>query len=317
MKMERDLLGYGDKPPHPHWPDQGRVAVSFVVNLEEGAEFALGEGDHCNEGVYEVIDRIECFPDPCLQSHFDYGIRAGWHRIMAVLDRYQVPATVSACGQAVERLPGLARDAVARGHELAAHGWRWESHVAMDEATERRSIERTVHAITQATGRRPVGWHTRSASSSNTRRLLLEEGGFLYDSDFYGDDLPVLLRGGDTPYVLVPYAFDTNDMQFQHTNRFVRAADFAGYVTDAFDWLWEEGRNQPKMMSIGLHLRMLGRPGRIAALERMLEHMVRRGGAWFARRDQIAAHWAAQFVDSPVQMPQAAPEVDGVGLSCA
>lgn len=291
MLNDRNLLGYGNHPPHPHWPNQARVAVSFVVNLEEGAEFAIGEGDARNEAVYEVIDRIERFPDPCLQSHFDYGIRAGWHRIMHVLAADGVPATVSACGQAIERLPSLARDAVVRGHEISAHGWRWESHVAMTEVDERNAIARTVQAITKATGVRPVGWHTRSASSPNTRRLLMEEGGFLYDSDFYGDDLPVTLRSGDRPYVLLPYAFDTNDMQFQHSSRFVRADDFAGYVTDAYDWLWEEGEAHPKMLSIGLHLRMLGRPGRIGALRKILEHMKARGGAWFARRDQIARHW--------------------------
>jgi allantoinase len=138
---------------------------------------------------------------------------------------------------------------------------------------------------------RPVGWHTRSASSPNTRRLLMEEGGFLYDSDWYGDDLPTTLRAGERPYVVLPYAFDTNDMQFQHTHRFVRAHDFSGYVLDAFDWLWREGAHAPKMMSIGLHLRMLGRPGRMQSLVDMLTEMTRRPGVWIARRDEIARHW--------------------------
>jgi peptidoglycan/xylan/chitin deacetylase (PgdA/CDA1 family) len=306
MHTERDLLGYGNRMPHPRWPNDARVAVSFVVNLEEGAEFAIGEGDPRNEAVYEVIDRIEHFPDPCLQSHFDYGIRAGWHRIMKLFAQYDVPVTVSACGRAIERLPSLAREAVALGHEVAAHGWRWESHVAMTPEQERDAIARTVRAITEATGERPVGWHTRSASSPVTRQLLMEDGGFLYDSDFYGDDLPVALKSGERPYVLLPYAFDTNDMQFQHNSRFVRASDFAGYVTDAYDWLWEEGETQPKMLSIGLHLRMLGRPGRIGALRTILQHMAGRGDAWFARRDQIARHWLefAEFPDSAVDPGQ-------------
>ncbi|KAI3603835.1 Uricase (urate oxidase) (plasmid) [Cupriavidus necator H850] len=291
MDSDRDLLGYGRSQPHPHWPGEARVAVSFVVNLEEGAEFAIGEGDGRNEAVYEVIDRIDRHPDPCLQSHFDYGIRAGWRRVMDIFAEFGVPVTVSACGRAAERLPSLVREAVALGHEVSAHGWRWESHVAMSVEHEREAIARTVQAITEATGVRPVGWHTRSASSSDTRRLLREEGGFLYDSDFYGDDLPVTIARGARPYVMLPYAFDTNDMQFQHSNRFVRAADFSGYVTDAFDWLWQEGARHPKMMSIGLHLRMLGRPGRIGALRSMLAHMTGRGGAWVARRDQIARHW--------------------------
>jgi allantoinase len=296
--MTRDLLGYGAHPPHPRWPGGARVAVSFVLNLEEGAEYAISEGDGHNEAVYEVIDRLEGIPDPCLQSHFDYGTRAGWWRIMDVLERFGVPCTVSACGRAVERSPALAQDAVRRGHEVSAHGWRWESHARMPEAEERAAIQRTVAVIQSVTGVRPVGWHTRSATSSNTRRLLMEAGGFLYDSDYYGDDLPcTLARSGQQPYVVLPYAFDTNDMQFQHTHRFVRAADFSGYVNDAFDWLWREGAVAPKMMSVGLHLRMLGRPGRMAALEHILEHMLGRGDVWIARRDAIARHWLGTAAD--------------------
>lgn len=292
--MTRDLAGYGAHPPHPHWPGGARVAVSLVLNLEEGAEFAIAEGDDRNEAIYEVIDRLDGVADPCLQSHFDYGTRVGWWRIMAVLQRYGVPCTVSACGRAVERSPQLAQDAVRRGHEVSAHGWRWESHARMGEAEEREVIARTVAAITHATGVRPVGWHTRSAASRHTRRLLMQEGGFLYDSDFYGDDLPFVVPGPQgRPHVVLPYAFDTNDMQFQNTHRFVRAHDFSGYVNDAFDWLWREGEATPRMLSVGLHLRMLARPGRMAALEQMLEHMRARGQVWFARRDAIARHWLA------------------------
>jgi peptidoglycan/xylan/chitin deacetylase (PgdA/CDA1 family) len=210
---------------------------------------------------------------------------------MDVLAAHDAKATVSACGRAVERLPALGRDAIARGHELAAHGWRWESHAGMSEDAERQRIARTVAAITKATGVRPVGWHTRSASSANTRRLLLEEGGFLYDSDAYNDDLPLTLASGDRRHVVLPYAFDTNDMQFQNTNRFRGAADFADYVLEAFDWLHREGAHAPKMMSVGLHLRIIGRPGRIGALDRILEAMRAKGGLWIARRDEIARHW--------------------------
>lgn len=288
----RDLAGYGLHPPRIEWPGNARVAVSLVLNFEEGAELSVAEGDGRNEAVYEVIDRLEGIPDPCLQSHFDYGTRVGWWRIMETLDRFQVPCTVSACGMAVERSPDLARDAVRRGHEVSAHGWRWESHARMSEAQERESITRTVHAITAATGQPPVGWHTRSASTPITRRLLMEQGNFLYDSDFYGDDLPHVLRSPTgRPHVVLPYAFDTNDMQFQHTQRFVRAQDFSGYVNDAFDWLWREGEHSPRMMSVGLHLRMLGRPARMWALEQMLQHMRARGQVWFARRDEIARLW--------------------------
>jgi peptidoglycan/xylan/chitin deacetylase (PgdA/CDA1 family) len=295
ISTARDLMGYGCSPPHPHWPGDAHVAVSFVLNFEEGAEYSIGEGDQKNESVYEVIDKLEGSPDPCLQSHFDYGTRAGWWRIMDMLEQFNAPCTVSACGQAVLRTPELAQDAIRRGHEVSAHGWRWESHAFMDEATEREAIKRTVEAIEKTTGQRPVGWHTRSSPSARTRDLLIEEGGFLYDSDFYGDDLPITVKTSGRHHVVLPYAFDTNDMQFQHNQRFVRASDFSGYVNDAFDWLWREGQNQPKMMSIGLHLRMLGRPARIWALEHILEHMRSRGNVWVARRDQIARHWLSQI----------------------
>jgi peptidoglycan/xylan/chitin deacetylase (PgdA/CDA1 family) len=287
----RDFLGYGRLKPAPRWPGGARVAVSVVVNFEEGAEFSISDGDDRNEAIYEVEHRLEDKPDPCLDSHFEYGARAGWWRVMDVLEAHGVKATVSACGRAVERLPGLAQDAIARGHEVAAHGWRWESHAGMTEEVERQRIAWTVEAITRATGVRPVGWHTRSAASPNTRRLLVEDGGFLYDSDAYNDDLPYRVGIAGRRHVIVPYAFDTNDMQFQNTNRFRGAADFANYVLEAFDWLYREGAASPKMMSVGLHPRMIGRPGRIGALERILAAMGSRQGVWIARRDEIARHW--------------------------
>jgi allantoinase len=289
----RDFLGYGRDKPAPRWPGDARVAVSFVVNFEEGAEFSIADGDDHNETIYEVQHRIEDLPDLCLDSHFEYGARAGWWRVMDVLATHEVRATVSACGRAVERLPALARDAIARGHEVAAHGWRWESHAGMSEDVERQRIARTVAAIAEAAGVRPVGWHTRSASSPNTRRLLLEEGGCLYDSDAYNDDLPHTLVTGERRHIVLPYAFDTNDMQFLNTNRFGGASDFADYVLEAFDWLYREGASAPKMMSVGLHLRIIGRPGRIGALERILAAMRARSGVWIARRDEIARHWLA------------------------
>lgn len=291
--MIRDLAGYGPNPPLVRWPGNARVAVSFVVNFEEGAERSVAEGDDRNEAVYEVIDRIEGMPDPCILSHFDYGTKAGWWRIADCMERYGATCTVSSCGLAVERSPQIARDAVRRGFEISAHGWRWESHAGMSPEEERAAIRRTVHAIEKATGTRPVGWHTRSASSSVTRQLLVEEGGFLYDSDDYSDDLPRLIEVSGKPHVVLPYAFDTNDMHFQHTHRFVTAQDFADYVIDAFEWLWREGAGQPKMMSVGLHLRMIGRPARMWALERILAHFRERGEVWIARRDEIARHWMA------------------------
>ncbi len=288
----RDFRGYAGRPPRVSWPGGARVAVSFVVNFEEGAENTVSGGDGRNEAVYEVIDRLEGRTDRCIESHFEYGTRAGYWRIMDLLDRFGAVATLSACGRAVEASPWLAHDAARRGHEVAAHGYRWESHGALglSEAEERARIAETVQAIAAATAAPPVGWHTRSAATPRTRRLLVEHGGFLYDSDEYNDDLPYYVRVAGRPHLVLPYAFDTNDMQFQNAPRFVRAADFAGYVCDAFDWLDREGADAPRMLSVGLHLRMIGRPGRIAALETILAHCTR-SGAWLASRAMIARHW--------------------------
>ena len=292
---QRDLAGYRGKPPDPRWPGGARVAVSLVVNFEEGGEFAVSDGDPVNEGIYEATHRLEG-PDPCVEIHFEYGTRAAWWRIMDLFDTHGVKVTVSSCGRAVERSPELARDAVVRGHEVSAHGWRWESHAGMGEAAERAAIARTVAAIAHATGQRPVGWHTRSATSLNTRRILVEDGGFLYDSDAYNDDLPYDLTVAGKRHLVIPYAFDTNDMQFYNAARF-RGADFADYVVDAFDWLVREGETAPKMMSIGLHLRIVGRPARMAALDRILRHITASHVAWIAPRVLIAKHWLATFPD--------------------
>ena len=291
----RDLLGYAGSPPHPHWPGGARVAVSIVVNFEEGAEFSVTDGDTENEAVYEIEQPVLGQPNPAVDSHFEYGSRAGWWRIMEVLEQHKAPVTVSSSGRAVERLPLLAQDAVRRGHEISAHGWRWEGHADLGEAEERDRIARTVATIKNVTGLRPVGWHTRSPGSANTRRLLVEEGGFLYDSDAYNDDLPFFVEVAGKRHLVLPYAFDTNDMQFFHTNRFSGASDFVSYVNDAFDCLHREGAHAPKMMSIGLHLRIIGRPGRIAALDKILGHITDRGNAWIARRIDIANHWLSQF----------------------
>ncbi len=287
----RDLRGYGGRPPSVRWPRDARLAVSFVVNFEEGAEYSVSEGDARNESVYEVVvGRPDA--DPCIDSHYEYATRVAWWRVAEAFQRHAVPFTLSACGRAVERSPWLAQDAVARGHEVSAHGYRWEEHAGMEEGAERSAIDAAVRSIEQATGRRPVGWHTRSASSANTRRLLVEAG-FLYDSDAYNDDTPYHVVVDGRRHLVLPYAFDTNDMQFQHTQRFATAGQFAEYVCDAFDWLAQEGRTVPRMLSVGLHLRMIGRPGRMKALESILGHMAGAGCAWFATREQIARHWIA------------------------
>lgn len=301
----RDFRGYGGDPPDPEWPDGARLAVSLVVNVEEGAELSMTAGDERNESVYEVQDEVVGAPDPCMESHFEYGTRAGFWRIVDLFDRFDVKATFSACGRALESSPWLGADAIERGHEVSAHGYRWEAHAGMDEDQEREVIRCAVDAIRASTGNRPVGWHTRSAASVNTRRLLIEEGGFLYDSDAYNDDLPYVVTVAGTPHVVLPYGFDTNDMRFTLDGGFVHADDFARYCIDAFDWLLREGGTRPKMMSVGVHLRVIGKPGRIAGLEKLLQHVCAKDGVWIARRRDIAHHWRAR-----VGLPEWAPAED-------
>jgi peptidoglycan/xylan/chitin deacetylase (PgdA/CDA1 family) len=286
----RDLAGRRGAAHPARWPGDARLALSFVVNVEEGAELSLASGDARNESVYEAREEVLGHPDPCMESHFAYGSRIGLWRILDLLDAHAAPATFSSCGRAVAATPLLAAAPHARGHEVSAHGWRWESHAGMAEDTERAVIAATVAAIAAATGERPVGWHTRSAASVNTRRLLLEEGGFLYDSDCYDEDLPRCTpRPDGAPHVILPYAFDTNDMRFAPGGGFVQAEDFARYCIGAIDWLLRE--EAPRMLSIGLHLRIIGRPGRMAGLEAVLAHVARRPEIWVARRRDIATHW--------------------------
>jgi peptidoglycan/xylan/chitin deacetylase (PgdA/CDA1 family) len=292
--MARDFLGYGDDPPYANWPDAARVAVSFVLNIEEGAELALSAGDERNEAHHEVNHEVENAPDLCMESHFEYGTRIGYWRIMRVFGAAGIPITLNACGRSIAGVPWLARDAIARGHEICCHGWRWESHAGMPEDHERSSIARAVDAIRNASGIAPVGWHTKSSASTNTRRLLVEHGGFLYDSDAYNDELPYYVDVGGRAHLVLPYCFDSNDMRFFDTFAFARGSDFSEYVNDAYDWLWREAAHRPRMLSVGLHLRIIGRAARIAGLECVINHMRERGGAWFARRDAIARHWLAQ-----------------------
>ncbi len=291
----RDFRGYGDALPDMAWPNDARVAVSVVVNVEEGAELSLADGDERNESVHEIVEEVAGAPDLCMESHFEYGTRAGYWRIMRVLERYGVAATINATARAVARSPWLAADAGKRGHELGAHGYRWERQAAFDEDAERALIARTIATIAEAGGARPIGWHGRGSPSTRTRRLLVEEGGFLYDSDAYDDDVPRVVEVLGTPHVVLPYAFDTNDMRFFAQGGFTFADDFARYGRDAFDWLWAEADQAPRMMTLGLHLRIVGRPGRIAGLDRLLDHMASKGGAWFATRAQIAHHARRRF----------------------
>ena len=288
---DRDFLGYHGKEPAVRWPNGAQLAVSIVVNIEEGAELSLAAGDARTDFIYEAVERVEGSRDLCMESHYAYGTRRGWGRIREALRRYGVTATLNACGRALHHSPWIASEAVHDRHEVSSHGWRWERQVNMSEAEERRVIARAVADISAAAGEPPVGWHTRSATSENTRRLLVEHGGFLYDSNAYDDDTPYMVTIAGREMVVLPYAFDTNDMRFQPGGGFVQGEDFARYCIAAFDRLYAEGANAPRMLSIGLHLRIIGRPARIGGLERLLEYMASKDGVWFASRRHIAEEW--------------------------
>ncbi|MEM6840127.1 MAG: allantoinase PuuE [Cyanobacteria bacterium P01_C01_bin.120] len=299
---KRDFWGYGPTPPHAQWPYDARVAISFVLNLEEGAELAISAGDECNESVYEIVLETKGVPDRSMESHFEYGARVGFWRVLDLFDRYDIKATMNVCGRAVEISPWMAQESVQRGHELCCHGYRWESLISMTEEEERETIAKAVKAIAQASGVTPVGWHTKSPSTPNTRRLLIEHGGFLYDSDAYNDELPYFVEVAGQSHLVLPYSFDTNDMRFTNAETFRLAQDFATYLIDSFNWLYQEGERTPRMMTVGLHPRIIGRPGRIWALQRFLEHIRQHDRVWVARRDAIAHHWLTrQELDSPHQ----------------
>ena len=288
--MARDLHGYGNKYPDVRWPNGARIAVSVVLNVEEGAELALSAGDEKNESVHEAVQPVEGAPDLCMESHFEYGSRVGYWRICKTIDSFGVPLTINACGRALEETPWIGTHASRHHYEIQCHGYRWEAHAGMEESRERALIDKCVQIVTRVYGRRPVGWHTKSSASVNTRRLVAEAG-FLYDSDAYNDDAPYYVNAGGKPHLVLPYAFDTNDMRFFGGYAFVRGRDFSDYCIDAFEHLWAEGSHAPKMLSIGLHTRIIGRPARIGGLASLLLHMKDKGKVWFATREQIARHW--------------------------
>lgn len=289
----RDLQGYGPRPPDPLWPERARIAVSFVLNYEEGGESCILHGDSHSESVLTDIgaDPLPNARNLNVESLFEYGSRVGFWEIMRVIREHQIDATVYAVGMALERNPDLAAEIAASGLEVACHGQRWIDYQNITEAVERADIQRNVEAITRLIGRRPVGWYT-GRPGPNTRRLVVETGGFLYDSDAYNDDLPWWTSVGKADHLVVPYSFDTNDSRLQRGGDFATGEDFFSYCRDAFDWLYRSGcEGRPRMMSVGLHGRIIGRPGRIGALVRLLEHMRSHANVWFCSRERIARHW--------------------------
>jgi peptidoglycan/xylan/chitin deacetylase (PgdA/CDA1 family) len=301
--MDRDFVGYGEHPPRVRWPGDARVAVSLVVNYEEGSEHSFAFGDPVQEPYKEYPKVLpEGVRDYANESAYEYGSRAGFWRILRIFSRHGIPATYYCCAVALERNPQAARAIAAHGHEVCSHGYRWEEPFHKSEAEERADIARAVESLQRTTGHRPVGWYSRYAPSPHTRRLLAEEGGFRYDSDSYADDLPYWTTAAGKPWLVLPYTLESNDMKFWANAAFSTGQDFAQYLCDSLDVLWEEGAVAPRMMSVGLHLRIIGRPGRAKALDDFIAYARAKGGVWFARRNDIATVWRAQFPP-----PQASP----------
>ncbi|MFV8836065.1 allantoinase PuuE [Aquisalimonas sp.] len=294
----RDMRGYAGNPPHAQWPGQARVAVQFVLNYEEGGESNVLHGDPYSEIFLSEIIGAQPYADRhmSMESIYEYGSRVGVWRVLREFERRNLPLTLFGVGMALERNPEVADACVKLGHEIACHGWRWIHYQDMDEATERAHMERGIEALRRLTGEAPLGWYT-GRDSPNTRRLVVENGSFLYDSDYYGDDLPFWTEvetsaGERKPHLVVPYTLDTNDMRFATNQGFNSGDQFFSYLRDAFDVLYDEGAEAPKMLSIGLHPRLIGRPGRFRALQRFLDHIEAHDRVWVSRRVDIARHWA-------------------------
>ncbi len=294
----RDFVGYGRSVPPADWPQHARVAVQFVLNYEEGGERSVLDGDSGSETFLSELAGAASYParHMSMESIYEYGSRAGVWRILREFERRSLPLTVFGVARALERNPEATAAFVSLGHEIACHGLRWIHYQDVDPATEAAHLREAVAILERLTGAAPAGWYT-GRDSPNTRRLVVEHGGFLYDSDYYGDDLPFWTRvrtsdGRDVPHLVVPYTLDANDMRFAAPAGFATADDFFAYLRDAFDVLHAEGAESPRMMSVGMHCRLLGRPGRFRALQRFLDHVEAHDRVWIARRVDIARHWA-------------------------
>lgn len=289
----RDLIGYGANPPDPRWPNGARLALNFVLNYEEGSEYSVPDGDGFSEATLtEATGTGQAVRgrDLAAESMFEYGSRVGFWRIMRIFRERGFPLTVFGCALALERNPAAVKAIADTGHDVCCHGWRWIRQFELSEDEERRHIHQAVDSLTRTVGERPLGWYCRYGPSTHTRRLLVEEGGFLYDSDAYNDELPYWVWVEGTPHLVVPYSLSTNDLKFG-AGGFFTADHFFTFLKDGFDLLYREGKTQPKMMSVGLHMRLVGHPSRAAGLERFLDYVTQHPDIWICRRIDIARHW--------------------------
>jgi putative urate catabolism protein len=289
----RDLLGYGRKPPNPNWPNQARLALQFVINYEEGGEKCVLHGDESAEAFLSEIIGAEPLAGARhmnIETIYEYGSRAGFWRLYRMFTGRGIPVTIYGVTMALERNPEAVAAMLEADWEIASHGYRWIDYKYFPEATEREHLHKAIAIHTQVTGSRPLGWYT-GRNSPNTRRLVVEEGGFLYDADSYADDLPYWVHDYGRPHLIIPYTLDNNDMRFATAQGFNSGDQFFAYLRDAFDVLYAEGETAPKMMSVGLHCRLIGRPGRAASLARFLDYVQQHDQVWLCRRIDIARHW--------------------------
>jgi putative urate catabolism protein len=300
----RDLAGYGATPPHARWPGGARIALQFVLNYEEGSENSILHGDAASESFLSEMVTAQPFAGArhmSMESLFEYGSRVGVWRILALFRRYDIPLTVYGVAMAMQRNPAVVEAFLGAGHEIASHGWRWINYQQVPLGIEREHMQRAIEIHRKLTGERPLGWYT-GRTSPNTRKLVVEDGGFAYDADDYSDELPWydtrFARHGK-PQLIVPYTLDANDMRFAQPQGFNSGEQFYQYLKDSFDVLYDEGRTTPRMMSVGLHCRLIGRPGRLASLERFLRYASGKPKVWFARRIEIARHWLKHHPPAP------------------
>ena len=289
----RDLVGYGETPPDPKWPGNSRIAVQFVINYEEGGENCVLHGDEASEAFLSEIIGAPAHKGMrhiSMESIYEYGSRAGFWRLHRLFTQRKIPVTVYGVAMAMARNPDAVKAMLDADWEVASHGYRWIDYQFMDVDEERRHMQEAIRLHTEVTGQRPTGWYT-GRCSPNTEQLVVEEGGFLYHADSYADDLPYWDARFGKPQLVVPYTLDCNDMRFATAQGFNSGDQFFSYLKDAFDVLYEEGSTSPRMMSVGLHCRLVGRPGRAAALVRFLDYVQSKDQVWLCTREQIAQHW--------------------------
>jgi len=294
--LERDFVGYGANPPNPRWLNGARLALNFVLNYEEGSEPSIVDQDGFSEAGLTEVPGSPVPPgerDLAAESMFEYGSRVGFWRLQRLFSERRLPMTIYACALALERNPDAAAAIRAAGHDVCCHGWRWVEHFRLSEAEEREHIKRAIESLTRTVGTRPLGWYCRYGPSVNTRRLLMQEGGFLYDSDSYNDELPYYVLAEGRPQLVVPYTLTNNDTKWRNGN-IGAGEEFFAMLRESFDMLHEEGRTVPKMMSVGMHMRLLGHPGRASGLARFLDHVASKPDVWVCNRIDIARHWMAE-----------------------